>query len=318
MKKILNITNGDSAIAIMQQAKLSGDFLPWRDVLHDGPVPANLTLEDLSKIRADFIIEQGWGEADDVHNSFRERDKHLLSYQSYDEIILWFEHDLYDQLQILQILDWFSNKSLDNKLHIICTDNYLGYCSPEEILALQQYKESISHIHLRLAKQAWRAFRSSTPQEWADLLNIDTSALPFLRKTILRLLAEYPSDSNGLSLTAKLTLKAIEKKQLTPWELFECYQNSEESRFLGDSSFWKLLNILLTSNPPLITTGDIFPFTPRAEQKIKITEYGKEVLAEKKDYLSSIKINHWIGGTHLKEGNIWRWHSSPRYLQKII
>lgn len=37
MRNILNITNGDCAVEIMKKADISGVFLPWRDVLHDGP-----------------------------------------------------------------------------------------------------------------------------------------------------------------------------------------------------------------------------------------------------------------------------------------
>ena len=61
MERILNITNGDSAVNIMKQAGVPGAFLPWRDVLHDGPVPAGLSLEDLSMVRASFIANRGWG-----------------------------------------------------------------------------------------------------------------------------------------------------------------------------------------------------------------------------------------------------------------
>ena len=61
MTNILNITNGDSAVHIMQEAGVPGIFLPWRDVLHDGPVPEDLTLDKLSRIRAKFIIGRGWG-----------------------------------------------------------------------------------------------------------------------------------------------------------------------------------------------------------------------------------------------------------------
>jgi hypothetical protein len=60
MKKVLNITNGNSAVKIMRQADIPGTFLSWDDVLHDGPVPAGLLLEELSKVRAQFIVECGW------------------------------------------------------------------------------------------------------------------------------------------------------------------------------------------------------------------------------------------------------------------
>ena len=111
--RILIITNGDSAVDTLKEAGIVADFLPWRDVLHDGPVPANLTLEELSLIRAKFISELGWGEHEDVMNNFQDRDSKLTTFRDYEEVILWFEHDLYDQLQLIQLLDWFSQQELD-------------------------------------------------------------------------------------------------------------------------------------------------------------------------------------------------------------
>jgi hypothetical protein len=53
----LIVTNGDSAVARMHEAGIAGDILPWRDMLHDGPVPGGLALEDLSKVRAQYLSE---------------------------------------------------------------------------------------------------------------------------------------------------------------------------------------------------------------------------------------------------------------------
>jgi hypothetical protein len=110
MERILNITNGDSAVNIMKQAGVPGTFLSWRDVLHDGPVPAGLSLEDLSMVRAGFIANRGWGASEAVVQGFIARDNVLKSYDQYEKVMLWFEHDLYDQLQILQILARISHQ----------------------------------------------------------------------------------------------------------------------------------------------------------------------------------------------------------------
>jgi hypothetical protein len=111
MDTILNITNGDCTVKRMAAAGIPGVILPWRDVLHDGPVPAGLSLEQLSAVRAQFISERGWGEPAAIINSFAERDQQLHAYRNYAKTILWFEHDLYDQLQILQLLAWFAEQA---------------------------------------------------------------------------------------------------------------------------------------------------------------------------------------------------------------
>lgn len=75
MEPVLNITNGDSAVTIIKESGIPGTILPWRDVLHDGPVPAGLSLEELSGVRVQFLAGQGWGETDAISRSFTERDK---------------------------------------------------------------------------------------------------------------------------------------------------------------------------------------------------------------------------------------------------
>ncbi len=56
----LHITNGDSAAGVMREAGFDGEILPWRDVLHEGPVSAEPPLTTLSHLRAHFIADKGW------------------------------------------------------------------------------------------------------------------------------------------------------------------------------------------------------------------------------------------------------------------
>ena len=77
MHSIFNITNGDSAVNIMQQAGIPRVFLPWQDVLHNGPVPAKFILAELSRVRSQFLADCGWGEFAEIHKGFIDRDNQL-------------------------------------------------------------------------------------------------------------------------------------------------------------------------------------------------------------------------------------------------
>jgi len=294
----------------MEQADIPGDYLPWRDVLHDGPVPADLSFEQLSDLRADFIIAQGWGEPENIKHSFNERDARLKSFRQYKKVLLWFEHDLYDQLQILQILDWFSGQELaDVTLAMICTKQYLGMCTPDEMTALLQYEEPLTQKHLLLAKQAWAAFREPTPGQWLALLDQDTSALPFLRDAVLCVLQEYPTASDGLGRTARMALQIIADGETNLWKVFERYQDTEEKRFMGDYSFWMILNQMVTSTPPCLYLpegGELKPPVHR-HKAIEITQTGRDLLAGKLNWLELHPIDQWIGGVHLTPDNLWHW-----------
>ena len=321
MKNILNITNGDSSVEIMKRANIPGEFLPWRDVLHEGPVPEGLTLDELSIVRAKFIIDQGWGNPDAIKQSFIERDNTLKSFKKYEKVILWFEHDLYDQLQILQILDWFhQNDWKATTLSIICVDQYLGMLKPHEMAALVKYETPVTETHLELSSKAWAAFKCDTPENWFSLLKTDTTAFPFLEGAITRVLEEYPSSTNGLSRTEQQALTVILQGEKRPGRIFGRNQQLEERIFLGDSGFWDILNQFLNSSPPLLKLpdGKELSIPPSPDQELTITPEGKEVLAGKRNWLDILDIDRWIGGVHLTPDNVWNWDASNGSLTKRI
>jgi len=318
MEKILNITNGDCAVKIMKAAGVSGEFLPWRDVLHDGPVPEGLSLEELSEVRAQFIADQGWGKQESIRQDFIERDNKLKSFEKYEKVILWFEHDLYDQLKILQILDWFSKKTPTSAiLSMICSNQYLGSLSPREMKEMSKYEKLILDEHLKLSNKAWAAFRSVTPEKWHNLLSTDTSVLPFLKGAIIRLLEEYPNCSNGLSRTAQQALNIVFQGEKRPEKVFSLYQETEDRRFLGDMSFWVILHQLLDASPALlkIAEGKVLTLPSDSEQELTITSMGKAVLEGEIDWLEISELDHWIGGVHLVSNNIWCWNSNSKLLK---
>ncbi len=307
---ILNITNGDSAVSIMQQAEIPGVFLPWRDVLHDGPVPAGLSLEALSEVRAKFIAEQGWGEASQIKQDFIQRDNVLKSFEQYDKVLLWFEHDLYDQLQLIQILDWLNfNNPQQLPLSLICVDQYLGMLSAQQMSSLFAFEIPVTPLHLDLASKAWSAFRNNTPLEWRALHETNTSLLPFLQGAIMRMLQEYPACENGLSRTALQALSIIEQNVTHPGQVFAANQQAEQRIFLGDSSFWAILNDMLSSTPPLLKLSEGTEVTSQItqNQKLSITAAGKAVLANELNWLDIMPVDRWIGGVHLTQDRLWCW-----------
>ena len=47
----LVITNGDAAGELLRRSLPGTEVLPWRDVLHEGPVPLTTTAEELTVVR---------------------------------------------------------------------------------------------------------------------------------------------------------------------------------------------------------------------------------------------------------------------------
>ncbi|MGB0712537.1 MAG: hypothetical protein ACPGUC_03145 [Gammaproteobacteria bacterium] len=311
----MNITNGDSAVGLLNGAGVVGDILPWRDVLHDGPVPGARDLRALSRVRAGFIADSGWADPETVRRGFEERDSLFLDLGRFERAVLWFEHDLYDQLQILQIID-----ALDAvparlpPISLICTDTYLGMADPAQVPALLDRETEVDERMRVLARRAWAAFRAPEPGNWASLLEEDTKALPFLEGAVHRQLQEYPWTGHGLSRTAYQALSIIAQGEHRPGRVFGANQRLEERVYMGDLSFWAVLSRMADGDHPLITIGGDGALAGENLKRpiLSLTASGESVLAGRCNALELRMPNHWIGGVRLGDGAPWCWDEPTR------
>ena len=320
----LNITNGDSAAGTMSEAGIEGKIIPWRDVLHEGPVDSSLPLEELSKQRARFIASNNWDDFAHISGDFTERDRVIRQLDYFDEVVLWFEDDLYDQLQLIQLLDFFSRPPARNKkLSIIVVDGYIPPLSVAELQKLEAKRPPVRQEQLDLAQRAWKAFGSKDPTSIEKLLDESTSALPYLARALTRELEEFPSTVNGLSRSEREALSAIRDGHNTPVAAFLEVAKKQESIFLGDLVFYSYLERLSGRDNPLVTLKDGSPvIAPSStvsrefvESELVLTPLGRDVLAGKKDWQAINNKSRWLGGVEIVPGKAgWRWDPSERRL----
>ncbi len=328
---MLHITNGDIAVERMRDGGLRGEYLAWRDVLHEGPVPVTVSLEELSAIRARYLAECGYGDEASIAAQFTSRDALLSRYADYGEVVLWFEHDLYDQLQLLQVLDWLGQQPQRVPISLIVVGSYpgidrflgLGQLTPAQLVGLLDTRIPATGDHFGAVSWAWAAFRQSTPVALAGLLASEVPPLLYLRDAVLRLLEELPSAGNGLSLTERSALAIVAQGIERPGEIFSELQSLEQRPFLGDWSFWRTLDGLTRGPEPLLAMkgGQAFRHPPPEleapafdSQRLTLTRAGQEVLENRRDAVKLQTIDRWLGGTHLHSNAVWRWDGEKQRL----
>ncbi|HVR74996.1 MAG TPA: DUF1835 domain-containing protein [Planctomycetota bacterium] len=317
---MLHITNGDVVRGCLRVGGVPGDMVAWNDVLHEGPVPAELSHAELSKVRAAFITSRGWcdpGEVmRDVLAHFRRRDRILARYRDHDEVVLWFEHDLHDQLQLIQLLAWFAECDRgQTRLSLVQAPDYLGSMDPRRLARLFPRRRPVTARQLALGARAWDAFRHPEPTRLAALIDGDTSALPFLDGAILRLLEEYPSTHNGLSRTEERALGVIDTGRTRMVDaFFATARDCEERVFLSDLSFRSLIEDLAGGPSPLLRIHrSKRSFLIR---KAALTRDGRAVLAGKADSVRLRGLDRWLGGVHLRGREVeWRWNRKEMQLE---
>ena len=108
--RFLHVANGSCTTDIIEAARLPGTRSIWADPLYEGPVPAGLSDDELLDVRARYLA--GPDEHATVHpmNDLRVWRHVIADHESYDELVLWFEHDLFDQLNLIQLLTWIRGR----------------------------------------------------------------------------------------------------------------------------------------------------------------------------------------------------------------
>jgi hypothetical protein len=288
---MLHITNGDCAAAVLSRA-VPGEILPWRDVLHEGPVHAGLPLEALSRWRAAFIASAGWAQRAEVEKQFADRDAALRAAGEHEEVVLWFEHDLYDQLQLLQLLDWFAVHP-HPRLSLVCEAEYLGMMTPARAADLFEARRPVLAPELTAGRAAWAAFASPNPRS----ISLEpVPGLRFVAPALRRLLEEFPWTDDGLSRLERQVLEALFGGPLPFAELFpRAHHHREEPIFLGDAALRLHLERLAADG--LVTAGE----------RVAITDRGRAVLAGDADAWSFPRRPRWIGGYELRNARL-RWN----------
>lgn len=307
---MLHITNGDSVITSFKEGEIPGAYLPWRDVLHDGPVPRRDSLEALSDARAAFLADAFGGAGYQAARAeFAERDRALASFADHDEVVLWFEHDLYDQLQLLQILAWLADHDISRgRVSLIQVGRHpdvpnfqgLGQLNGAQLAALLPTRSPITPRQLEIGRDAWAAFCADEPTALcAAAARRYDPEMPFLSAALIRFLEEYPSVRDGLTRTERQLLSVIAAGTTKRKALWWASQQLETSCW-GDLSVYARLDSLADAPHPLVARVDA--------DYVGLTDSGRRVLAgqERRD---PREIDRWLGGVHLGPGRPdWRWN----------
>jgi Domain of unknown function (DUF1835) len=312
--RLLHVVNGDTAAERLRDAGVQGEITLSADVLYEGPLTPASSPERWRRERARFLAESGYVGYEEALARLTSWDRELEAFRTYDEVVLWFEHDLFDQLHLCRLLNWFGTR--DNGLTDLClvqASDYLGHMPPHQIAGLLDTRQPATPAQLRLGRAAWEAFCASTPAALETLANTDTTALPHLAAALTRHLEELPAVGDGLARSERQALTAVAAGPLSFSALFGAVSRMEESVFMTDLSLLRRLRGLAAGPRPLLRIDQ-----PRdaAAAGIAISTVGLAVLAGRGDWIEICGgIDRWLGGVHLQgRGAAWRWDRSGRRL----
>ena len=315
-RRFLHVANGTCTTRLIEAAGLPGTPSIWADPLHDGPVPGGVDDEALIEIRAQHLAGDDGAGVNPV-NDLRRWRAAIAAHDTYDELVLWFEHDLFDQLNLVQLLTWIDERlprqvaislvsigSFPGRPHFMG----IGELTPAELAPLFTARRRVTPEQVALAQRTWKALRAATPEALDEIRRSDTGALPFLAPALTRFLQEYPSTRDGLSRSERRLLELAASGPVELQAAFPQMTGPGDLYHVTDLAVAALADTLSASSPPLLTCLPAPDDAPPLEAVIAITAAGREVLAGRADYVGLCGIDRWLGGVHLHgAAAAWRW-----------
>jgi hypothetical protein len=284
------------------------------DALHvtNGDITAGL----LRRAGAGFLAGVDGIDAAEVRQRFEARDRALAAGRD-ARYLLWFEADLYCQLQLTQILAALGALGVaPDRITLVCIGEYpgiahfggLGELEPEQLGGLLDTAATplTAEAH-DLGAAAWAALRAPDPGGLGQISASRSPQLRFLGEAFDRLAREYPSTRDGLSLTERRILAATPEAGTPAGTVFARLGEREARPYLGDLFFFRIVARLAGAPVPLL---ELDPPGGRVDAgtRLRRTEAGDRVLRGEADHVALNGIDRWVGGVHLQGPDApWRW-----------
>lgn len=304
--KTLHIRCGSDIKHGLDIAGFVGAFHEFSDPFCQGPVP-DLEGEAFYKLRADFISTAYGLPLQEIQTRQKLSYEKLDNLQSYAKVVLWFEHDSFDQLILAYLLNHISGLSSSPAIDLICVNNIpgvlgfmgLGQLAPEMLIWVwENCRAPLTAEQIDLGKVVWKAVQQENPMALEAIISQGTPEIPPMATALERHLMELPASNNGLSLTQLLSLEIIaDNGSIKGGKLFnQLMREREPLPFLGDLMFWSVLVELAQDKNPLIVYEDMEQPPPWPERQISLTDTGKKILNGDLNYLDITQLERWVGG----------------------
>lgn len=316
----LHIRCGSDIQSTLLSAKFTGDFFEYSDPYCQGPVTDD---SHFIERRSNFLF-QAYGEFVDKNLSDIKLDL-INAYQTlvsapsnYQRVVLWFEHDSFDQLILARILAYYAEHQRPEIFEMVSINHFpgsirfigLGQLPGEAIRLIWQQRKKITALQLELGKQIWEALQDASPQRLYELSQSkDIKHLPHMSNALIRHLQELPSSINGLSLTEQLTLESIQHKPLNAGKVFrELTLKRDPLPWLGDIMYWHILQSMQQCTAEVFSMSAADLNRPWHERTLSITKTGLAVLNGTIHWLSLQPPVRYLGGIKIDpKHNNWTW-----------
>ena len=293
MTSRLHITNGDSFTERLSGLGIKGDVITWREMLCEGKTETNVGSEQFWKTRFDFLhknynVSKSWF----IEKTLKEY-RSLCNHKQQDEVILWFEYDLFCQVNMLAVISWLKTHRRHAQITLACSGEQegddrmrtLAELNDDQLRSLFENRVELSQDDMEYADYVWQLYCSDNPIRLENLSDYDQFRFPYLERTVQAHLKRFPTIKNGLNAVENRVLQIIsESKSANKKALMGNLLQNQGWYGFGDTQYQRIL----TSLKPLIKS-----FSPA-----RLSSLGTQILERRANFYSEIRDGEtYLGGS---------------------
>ena len=305
---MIHLHNGDSVAITARRALLPGRHVPFRESLISGPVRSGLRQNEWVEERARFGAPYFGEHLLRLRNDLLEQEQLLDAIRDDEEIVLWFEHDLFCLTNFLYLLVRLSKA---RRLSAVWCPRALGTMTEEELVTTYMSRAAVPPLMLRIAAEAWKEYTAPDATALNRFVLQDWPDFPFLRDGMTLHAMRFPSTRNGLGEVEQRAMSAIDAGATDFGSLFARFDANPPRYGFGDGEFLRHLRRLASCAVPMIAINESSDTMP-LKALFGITPAGRKVLAGEADFIELNNADLWLGGVHLTNEALWRWDPVAR------
>src|SRR5688500_4821089 len=192
----VHVLNGD---ALAYKFPVEGQVVVAREAMVDGPVQAD-SIEAFWKLRADYLTETYLeDESPQYYKDVKEEFEKLLSLESATGINLWFEHDLFCQVNMWFVINYLVQNKIDFPFYRVMpspdiADIWSGFgrLTNADLRRCYELRRKFGKEDIELGTALWKAY-STSDLVTLQKLSLRTSAcFPLLEEACNAHLQRFP------------------------------------------------------------------------------------------------------------------------------
>lgn len=290
-KNILHITNGGYLTKYLNELEITGEKLTWQEILCEGPTQEMVHTNEFIELRSDFLSEFYNVQLDFKKIEFGT--EQLNTPERYSEIVLWFEYDLFCNINMIAVISLLKQKKIELPIYLVCSGRVAGEKTLKALTELKSgqlikhYKNKVllNESDIDLAKTVWGIYCGKDHNLLKPFI-VQSSSFQYLSNCLKAHLERFPDPTDGLNILEKNILKLVRDNTINSRHHLLGYALNYQGYYgFGDMQIERIID-------------DLSEFFTETDKSLTLNSSGQDVLIGKYSYDFSSKTgrNMVFGG----------------------